>query len=121
MAEKKTATEVKEVPAAPAGKKVSQDEKTMAIVAWFIFFVPLLTDQKDSKFVKFHVNQSFNLTLLAIAGYFIATMLAVVLIGFLLMPIIGIATFVLWIIGILSAVNGEMKRLPIIGNIELIK
>lgn len=101
--------------------KVSQDEKTMAIVAWFIFFVPLLTDQKDSKYVKFHVNQSLNLTLVAIAGYFVASMLAVVLIGFLLMPIIGIATFVLWIMGLLSAINGEQKKLPLIGNFELIK
>jgi len=113
MAEDKT----KEVKSS----KVSQDEKTMAIVAWFIFFVPLLTDQKDSKFVKFHVNQSLNLTILAVAGYFISTMLAVVLIGFLLMPVIGIATFVLWLLGLLSAINGEQKKLPIIGGFELIK
>ena len=121
MAEKKTTPEVKKVPAAKRDIKISQDEKTMAIIAWFIFFIPLLTDQKDSKFVKFHVNQSLNLTLVAIAGWFLSSLLALLLIGLLLMPIVAIGTFVFWVIGLLSAVNGEMKRLPIIGNIELIK
>jgi uncharacterized membrane protein len=33
----------------------------------------------------------------------------------------GIFLFVIWIMAIISAINGEMKRLPVIGNIELIK
>lgn len=120
MAEAKK-TEAEVVSGGKSGKGVSQDEKTMAIVAWFLFFVPLLTDQKDSKFVKFHVNQSLNLVLLSVAGYVVASVLMVVLIGFLLLPVVGIGVFVLWIIGLISALNGETKRLPIIGNIELIK
>jgi len=87
--------------------------KTMAILAYFIFFLPLLTDAKDSKFAKFHANQALLVTLIYIAGFF----LSFFLIGFL----VYILGFVLWIMGIISAVNGEMKRLPLIGNIEIIK
>jgi len=87
--------------------------KTMAILAYFIFFLPLLTDAKDSKFAKFHANQALLVTLIYIAGF----VLTFFLIGFL----VYILGFVLWIMGIISAVNGEMKRLPLIGNIEIIK
>lgn len=87
--------------------------KTMAILAYFIFFLPLLTDAKDSKFAKFHANQALLVTLIYVAGF----VLTFFLIGFL----IYIVGFVFWIMGIISAVNGEMKRLPLIGNIEIIK
>ena len=106
--------------------KVSKEEieknKGMAIVAWFIFFVPLLTDAKDSKFVKFHVNQSL-LFVLASAVFGVAGMiLTIVTLGLfgLFMPLLWIGMLVLWIIGLMSAINGEMKRLPWIGKFDLI-
>jgi len=116
---------MKEETGKPA--KVSKEEieknKGMAIVAWFIFFVPLLTDAKDSKFVRFHVNQSFIYVLASIAATILGSILSVVTFGFgaLLMPVIWIGLLVLWILGLMSAINGEMKRLPLIGNFDLIK
>jgi len=102
---------------APKTDSVSKEEiekhKTMAILEWIIFFIPLLTDAKDSKYAKFHANQSLLVTLL----YLIAAFTSFLLIGFLIYPV----ALVLWVIGILSAVNGEMKRLPLIGNIDIIK
>lgn len=94
-------------------KEDVEKNKTMAIIAWFIFFIPLLTDAKDSKFAKFHANQALLVTLL----YVIAAFTSMFLIGFLLYPV----AFVLWVMGIISAANGQMKRLPIIGGIDIIK
>lgn len=94
-------------------KEDVEKNKTIAIIAWFIFFIPLLTDAKDSKFAKFHANQALLVTLL----YVIAAFTSMFLIGFLLYPV----AFVLWIMGIISAANGQMKRLPIIGGIDIIK
>lgn len=114
---------MKEETAKPA--KVSKEEieknKGMAIVAWFIFFVPLLTDAKDSKFVRFHVNQSLIFVIVSLIAWTVVSLTAPILIGFLLMPLVSIALIVLWIIGLMSAINGEMKRLPLIGNFDLIK
>lgn len=107
--------------------KVSKEEieknKGMAIVAWFIFFVPLLTDAKDSKFVRFHVNQSLNFVLASFAIGIVSGILTGITLGLfaLLLPIIWIALLVFWIMGLMSAINGQMKRLPLIGNFELIK
>ena len=98
-----------------------EKNKTMAILAYFIFFLPLLTDSKNSTFAKFHANQSLMLVIASFVGWTAATVLTVVLIGFLLMPIVAIGVLVLWIMGIMAASSGEMKRLPLIGNFDLIK
>lgn len=98
-----------------------EKNKTMAILSYFIFFLPLLTDSKDSEFAKFHANQSLVLLIFAFVGNFVAGALTVVLIGFLLLPVVGIMTMVFWILGLINASNGEMKRLPLIGGIDIIK
>ena len=64
-------------------KEDVEKNKTMAILAWFIFFLPLLTDAKDSKFAKFHANQSLLVTLL----YVIAAFTSAFLIGFIIYPV----------------------------------
>ncbi len=97
-----------------------EKNKTMAILSYFIFFLPLITDAKDSPFAKFHANQSLVLLLFIIVGNVVAGMLSFVLIGFLLMPILGLAALVFWIMGIMNAANGKMKELPLIGGIHLL-
>ena len=98
----------------------AQKNKGMAIVAYFIFFLPLLTDAKNSPFVKFHVNQALNLFLLGLGVNIIATIIPVI--GPLFVGPIGmLLLLVLFIMGILNAYNGQMKKLPIIGELELIK
>lgn len=102
-------------------KEEIEKHKTMAILAWIVFFIPLLTDAKDSKFAKFHANQSLVLNLALIVGYILSSVLMAVLIGFLLWGVVAIGGLVFWIMGIMSASKGEMKRLPLIGNIDIIK
>jgi uncharacterized membrane protein len=91
----------------------------MAIVAYFLFFVPLLAGDK-TQFVRYHVNQALVLVLFAIAVNVIGTL--VPFIGwFIILPIGGIMAFVLWLMGIINASKGEMKPLPLIGGFEIIK
>ena len=94
----------------------AEKNKGMAVIAYIVFFIPLLTDAKDSPFAKFHVKQGLILLLFCIAGSIISSVLTVVLIGLLLGPIVALATLVLFIIGIMNAVNGKMKELPYIGQ-----
>lgn len=88
--------------------------KTFAILAYFIFFLPILA-AKDSKLAMFHANQSLILLLVWVATWVLS----------MIIPPIGliasIGVFVLWIIGILSAIQGQMKPLPLIGKYTLIK
>jgi len=97
-----------------------EKNKTMAILSYFIFFLPLITDAKDSPFAKFHANQSLVLLLFIVVGNIVAGMLSFVLIGFLLMPILGIAAIIFWIMGLMNAANGKIKELPLIGGIHIL-
>lgn len=94
-----------------------EKNKTMAILAYFIFFIPLLTDAKDSKFAKFHANQALLVWLVGVVSWFLTVTFFGAIIG---LPL-SLVAFVLWIIGLMNAVNGQMKRLPVIGGIDIIK
>ena len=97
-----------------------EKNKTMAMLSYLLFFLPLITDAKDSPFAKFHANQSLVLLIFSFVGYIIASVLTVVLIGLLLMPIVAVASFVFFIMGIVNASKGEMKELPLIGGIHIL-
>ena len=90
--------------------------KTYAALAYLIFFIPLLA-AKDSAFGKFHANQGLVLLIVAI----ISQLLYIIpIIGWIAAPILGIAVFVFAIMGIINAINGNAKELPLIGGINLI-
>lgn len=105
---------------AEKGKENIDQVKGVAAVAYILFFVPLLTNP-DSQFAKFHANQGLILLIAGLVLNIISSFLMVVLIGFLLMPLAWLFVIVLAIMGIVNALNGEMKPLPLIGNITLIK
>ncbi len=112
-------------PAAPQGNQSDAEKnKAMAIIGYIIpilFFIPLVTDAKNSPFAKYHANQQLNFLLFAVVGYIISSILMVILIGFLLYFLVMIASIVFMIMGIINAAKGEMKPLPLIGGINIIK
>jgi len=97
-----------------ATKKDVEENKINAILSYFGIFIiiPLLSESaKKSKFAKFHMNQGLTLLL---AG------LVVSWIPFVNM-IVGLILIVFWLIGLLGAVQGEMRKIPVLGDITLIK
>lgn len=95
-----------------AEKKETGKNTAMAVVAYILFFVPLLTDAKDDPFVKYHVKQGLVLFLTAIVLGFISLIPFI----FLFSWILYIGLFILFIIGVLNAINGKQKPLPLIGQ-----
>ncbi|MBP3696889.1 MAG: zinc ribbon domain-containing protein [Clostridia bacterium] len=94
-----------------------EKNKVMALLAYIIFLIPLLA-AKDSKFARFHANQGLVLFL----GGIIASVVAVIpVIGWIVAPIAGLVITVLAIIGILNALNGRAKELPVIGKFKILK
>lgn len=94
-----------------------EKNKVVAAIAYAVFFLPLLVD-KDSAFGKFHANQGLLLLIVSLLGNAILT---ISIIGVLLLPILNIIILVLFVIGVVNAINGQAKQLPVIGNYELIK
>jgi len=84
----------------------------MAVVAYILFFVPLLTDAKNDPFVKYHVKQGLVLFI----AYVIVMTISWMPFFYWFAWIFYVALLVLFIIGIMHAVNGEEKPLPFIGH-----
>lgn len=100
-----------------ATKEDIEKNKINAVLSYLgiLIIVPLISeDAKKSPYAKFHLNQGLVMIIGGMIGGFVFW---IPLIGWAA----GIAWFVLWIMGIISAAQGEMKRLPVIGNIEIIK
>jgi uncharacterized membrane protein len=94
----------------------NNDRKMWAIIAYFIFFLPLLTEYKDDKFVKFHVGQGLVLLIASLVIWFLSAFIPII--GwFIIGPIGSIVLFVCWIIGILNAASDKEQPVPIIGSL----
>lgn len=92
--------------------------KTMAFVAYLIFFIPLLIEEsKKNKFVMFHTEQALVIVLTYVAVFILAFVASIIVpcVGALLF-LLYIFPFVLWIIGIINALSGKVKELPLIGQ-----
>lgn len=97
--------------------------KMIAILSYLIFFLPFLTDAKDSEFAKFHANQSLALLISGIVVHFVVVFLTIVTLGLfsLFIPFIELIFLGFVIMGMVNASNGEMKRLPIVGGFDILK
>ena len=142
---RKTAAPRARKTAAPrASSRDANNNKGMAIIAYILFFIPLLTgDYKKSHFVKFHTNQGTVLFLTAVALGIVRSIIWAIFArgiyrgiyhsysysyswgmwGLLstLSWIVGLVIMVFWVIGIINAASGKMKPLPLIGKITIIK
>jgi len=134
MAAKKTAS--KRTRTSGGGKRDADNNKLMGILAYLLFFIPLLTgDYKRSAFVKYHTNQGLVLFIAVIAysivyGILVAIFTAVFLAvgAWRLWGIINLILGLVWfvplifcILGIVNVVQGAMKPLPLIGGIKILK
>jgi len=93
-------------------KKETKKNTGMAIVAYILFFIPLLTDAKNDPFVKYHIKQGFVLFIAGLITMVISWMPIIHWFSWLL----NIGLLVLFIIGVLNVVNGKEKPLPLIGQ-----
>ena len=98
----------------PAKKAAGKGKNTgMAVVAYIVFFIPLLTEDRNDPFVKFHVKQGLTLFVTWIAAGFVSL---IPFIGQALAPFLSLAMLALMGLGIYRAHKGEQKPLPLIGK-----
>ena len=89
----------------------------ISIIGWIIAYFA-----GDREGAKFHLNQALVLDLSMIVVSFATSILAFIpLLGGLVGGLLGLAMFVLWIMGIVYAAKEEEKELPLIGMIKLLK
>jgi uncharacterized membrane protein len=94
-----------------------EKNKVNAVLSYLgiLIIVPLLSeDAKKSPFAQFHLNQGLVLLIAGAVGGFVFWI-----------PFIGWAAaiffFVIWLMGIIGAAQGQMNKVPLLGDIKLIK
>lgn len=106
-----------------------ESNKTMAILAYIIFLIPLFA-AKESRFARFHTNQGLVLVIASVAYGIVAAILGAIFyaisfsFGAIMSTILYIPYIlvtVLCIIGIVNAAQGKAKELPLIGKIKILK
>ncbi len=106
-----------------ASSSDAEKNKLMAIIGYIIpilFFIPLVSDAKNSPFAKFHANQQLNLLLAAIAVNIVGSIIPV-LGWFIILPFGSLMLIIFAVMGIIHGAKGEMKKLPLIGGFQIIK
>lgn len=97
-------------------------ERTLAMAIYLSSFFtavlgPLiiwLIKKDESSFIDYHGKEYFNF-FISYSIYAIASsILMLVLIGFILLPIVGLGIFIFTIIGAIKAYEGQLYRIPFI-------
>lgn len=110
------------VRAAPQAAAVSDDDLNLAMLSHLLgiitgFLAPLVIwlmnkDKAGKEFVNDQAKEALNFQITLVIGYVAASILLVVLIGFLLMFALLIANVVLCVLAALAARKGEAYRYP---------
>lgn len=119
------------VQPASAEEQDAKDNKAMAILSYFgiLFLIPLFA-AKESPFARYHCNNGLVLFIANIAVSILSSLTSAIInpISLLLAGLITLAIFVVSvflivvaIMGLVAAIKGEKKELPIIGKIKILK
>lgn len=95
-----------------------EKNKTMAGLSYLLFFLPLLVCP-ESKYAKFHANQSLMLLITTIAGNVILGIIPII--GWILLPFFDIGILILGIMGLINGFGGKASQLPLIGRFTILK
>lgn len=99
--------------------------KVIAAISYMgiLFFLPLLCCP-NSKFGKFHANQSLVLFILEVILSAVAAFArAIPIFGWLIalpLQLLGVAIFVIAILWLVFTLNGDAREIPVLGRIHLI-
>ncbi len=112
-----------------------EQNKVMALLSYLgiLVLVPLFA-AKESKFARFHAGQGLNLLIALVAWEIVHRVLMAVFRAILLpdawriysllgtiLSLVYIVFTILAIIGIVNALNGKAKELPVVGKYKLLK
>ena len=101
---------------------MDSNEKVFGVLGYIgiLFLIPLLAGKTE--FSRFHANQGLVLFIVDAVASVAATALAFIpFVGWIASSVLGLAIFILAIMGIVNAAQGEMKPLPVIGGIQILK
>lgn len=90
--------------------------KTIAIISYITIIGTLIAfimnQNKRNYFASFHIRQALGIFLLGVVVNFIQRFTNFGWFD----TILGIGVFILWILGLIAAIQGEEKKIPLLGD-----
>ncbi len=97
----------------------SQDSKNIGMLMWigtiFFGFIPALIIyllKTDDSYLADQSKEALNWAITVVIGVALAWVLCLILIGFLMLPAIGILNVVFCIMGVVAVSSGKLYRVP---------
>ena len=94
---------------------VVEEGKTMAIISYFTLIGTIIAyvmnNDKKNTFAAFHIRQMIGLGILSLINSF-----GIARFSGMASMVISVALLVLWIIGFIGAIQGEEKKVPLLGD-----
>ncbi|TJZ61487.1 hypothetical protein FAZ15_09865 [Sphingobacterium olei] len=95
-----------------------QEGRSTAIIAYITLIGLIIAfvqnDEKKNAFANYHIRQSLGLIFTGIALFIVGL---IPLLGWLISILGTIAVIILWIMGLMNAVNGKQQPIPLLGNL----
>jgi uncharacterized membrane protein len=111
-------------PESPAPAPATKEDTTVALLAYitiigFIIAI-VLHSSKKTVLGAFHLRQVLGLIITGLVAWVPCMILSVIpvvnIVMLLVWPLLGITLFVFWVMGLIAAINGQQKPLPVVGE-----
>jgi len=86
----------------------------LCYLGWWITGLIFFLIEKENRFVRFHAMQSI-ITFGALSA--LSMVLSFIPFFWILLPVIGILQLILWVVLMVKAYQGQMFKLPVVGEI----
>ena len=94
-----------------------EQNKLIGIISYITvigFIIALILNQeKKDPFSSFHIRQSLGIF---VTGLGLSILAVVPIIGWIVAIVGSLVVLVMWILGLISAINGTMKPVPVLGE-----
>jgi len=92
-----------------------EEGKTTAIISYItligLIIAFVMNSSKKNAFASFHIRQMLGITLLSLVNGFVIARFSSIA-----SMVISIGLLVLWVIALIGAVNGQEKKIPLLGD-----
>lgn len=98
-------------------QKAVEEGKTTAIIAYLtivgLIIAFVMNNDKKNPFAAYHIRQSLGI---GVTGLALGLIASIPILGWMVSAFGGIFIIILWVMGLISALNGKNKPVPLLGE-----
>jgi uncharacterized membrane protein len=84
----------------------------ITIIGLIVAFV--MNSEPKHEFAKFHIRQSLGIGLTGLVGAMVLVLIPIL--GWIILPFFQIGIVVLWVLGLINAINNKSEPVPLLGK-----